>query len=440
MQRKIFSSMLLLSGICTVVVYAAVMVSTRGEGWITGLAAVVVILLLSALISFFAAQGMVKRISSRSDYDELSPLFRQLEEQQSTIRSATTDLQERDISFRLIVESMQEGIILLDGRGVILILNSSAAEVLGRGKDELIGKHIFVGSSDPVFQAAIHAALGGQSSEELIDTGSGAIELAASPIFVEGVVRGAVLLMFDVSEKVASEQMRREFSANVSHELKTPLTSISGYAELIRDGLVKNEDVQRFAGKIYNEAQRLIALIEDIIKLSLLDETSEEIRRTQVELLSLAASTAERLSGKAAHYGVHVDVSGDDSKVYGNTRLIEEMIYNLCDNAIKYNRPGGNAKITVKGTQSGTVLAVSDTGIGIPKEHQSRIFERFYRVDKSHSKETGGTGLGLSIVKHTAAFHNAEISLKSSTEKGTTITIKFPPISDIPQERNNTHE
>ncbi len=430
MQRRIFQYMLLLSSICAAVVYAALMISTGGNGWIQGLVAIAVVILLSAVISFFTAQGIVKRLVNRSSYNELSPLFRQLEEQRSTIKSATTNIQERDISFRLIVESMHEGIILLDSKGVIVTLNGSAAEVLGRGKDELIGKHIFVGSSDPVFQAAIHAALGGKGSDEHIDIGGGAFELAVSPIFVEGVARGAVMLMFDVTEKVAAEQMRREFSANVSHELKTPLTSISGYAEIIKDGLVRSEDIPRFAGKIYNEAQRLIALIEDIIKLSQLDETSEEITRKNVQLLPLANSAAERLAGRAEHYRVHVYVTGDEALVNGNPQLLEEMIYNLCDNAIKYNHPDGKVEIIIEETPQGTILTVSDTGIGISKEHQARIFERFYRVDKSHSKETGGTGLGLSIVKHTAAFHNAEMTLKSSAEAGTTITVTFPPVSE----------
>ena len=430
MQRRIFQYMMLLSCICPTVIYAVLMISTGGQGWIQGLAACALVILISSVISFFTAGAIVRSAVNRSDFNELSPLFRQLEEQRSTIKSTTTNLQERDISFRLIVESMHEGIILLDSKGVIVTLNSSAANVLGRDKEELVGKHVFVGSSDPAFQAAIHAALGGKGSDELIDIGGGSIELAVSPIFVEGVARGAVLLMFDVTEKVAAEQMRREFSANVSHELKTPLTSISGYAEIIKDGLVKSEDIPRFAGKIYNEAQRLIALIDDIIKLSQLDEASEGIARKNVPLLPIANSAAERLSGRAAHYGVQVCVTGDGSIVNGNPQLIEEMIYNLCDNAIKYNRPNGKVEIVVEGTPDGTNLTVSDTGIGIPKEHQARIFERFYRVDKSHSKETGGTGLGLSIVKHTASFHNAEITLKSSSENGTTINILFPPVTE----------
>lgn len=428
MQRRIFKYMLLLSSLCAAVVYAALIISTGGDGWMEGLAAVAVAVLCSAVASFFIADILVRRAVSHSSYNELSPLFRQIEEQRSKIKSAATDLQEREMSFRLIVESMHEGVILLDSKGVIVTVNTSAAELLNRTKDELTGKHIFVGSSDPAFQAAIHSALGGQSSDELIDFGGVAFELAASPIFVEGAARGVVLLMFDVTEKIAAEQMRREFSASVSHELKTPLTSISGYAEIIRDGLVRNEDIPRFAGKIYNEAQRLIALIEDIIKLSRLDETSEEILRKNIQLLSLASSAVERLAARAEHYQVTVTVSGDDSEVYGNPQLLEEMIYNLCDNAIKYNRPGGRVDIIVDGATQCTVLTVRDTGIGIPKEHQARIFERFYRVDKSHSKDTGGTGLGLSIVKHTAAFHNAEISLKSSADTGTEISVEFPPV------------
>lgn len=432
MQQKVFWHMIFLAGICTSACYASMLIITGGVGWATGLAAVAVIMLIGVLVAKIVSASIVsKAISSanrREGYNELSPLFKKIEEQRSTIKSAETNLQERNMSFRLIVESMHEGVILLDNKGIVVSENSSAAKLMGHDADELIGKHIYLCSSAPAFQAAVDAALGGKGSDELLEISGSAIELAASPVFVDGVARGAVMLLFDVTERIAAEQMRREFSANVSHELKTPLTSISGYAEIIKDGLVKDEDVPRFAGKVYSEAQRLIALIEDIIKLSRLDEGREEIKSDDVSLLDTAREVSERLGEKAEDCGVSIIVSGDNTTVRGNPQLIEEMLYNLCDNAVKYNRRGGTVEMTVSEFPKNVLFEIKDTGIGIPKEHQSRVFERFYRVDKSHSRDTGGTGLGLSIVKHAAAFHNAEIDLESSSEKGTYISIKFPKI------------
>jgi two-component system phosphate regulon sensor histidine kinase PhoR len=399
--------------------------------WFYGLIAVVVVLAICAAIAYVMADsvvsGLVRNEKKREGYTELSPLFRQIEEQKSRLKSTTTDLQGMDISFRLIAESMQEGMIFLDTKGIILMMNGSASAALGLEGERLLGKHIFAASHDAQFQAAVHSALGGNGGEELLSIDGSAVELAASPVLVDGVIRGVVLLLFDVTDRVAAEQMRREFSANVSHELKTPLTSISGYAELMKDGLVKPEDTQRFAESIYKEAQRLIALIEDIIRLSRLDENSDEIAKNNVELLPVITGVAERLSGKAEQYAVTLNVTGEEASVFGERQLLDEMIYNLCDNAIKYNRPGGKVDVRLENTPKGAVLSVSDDGIGIPKEHQSRIFERFYRVDKSHSKETGGTGLGLSIVKHGAAFHSAELTLVSAPDKGTTVTLAFPP-------------
>ena len=258
-----------------------------------------------------------------------------------------------------------------------------------------------------------------------METGSGTLQLMANPIRVDGMVRGVVLLIFDVTERMATENMRREFSANVSHELKTPLTSISGYAEIMKNGLVRGEDVQNFAGKIFDEAQRLIALIEDILKLSKLDEGSAELDMTLVDLTSVCRNVAERLAGKAARMGVHMEVQGESAWLRGNLPLLDEMVYNLCENAVKYNKQGGSVIVRTSQEDGKLTLEVKDTGIGISREHQSRVFERFYRVDKSHSKETGGTGLGLSIVKHGAILHNAAIELESVPDVGTTIRLHF---------------
>lgn len=429
MKSKIFGRMCLVCAVATLLMYAALLVA-RVEFWLQGLVIAVGVIGLCCLASYIAACGVVAGLMQgeeyRGKYQELSPLFKKLEEQKSTIRSTTTDLQEKNISFRLIAESMHEGLILLDSKGLVVMMNKSAAGFLGQEENKLVGKHVFVACEDTLFQAAVEAALGGQSGTELFNINGSSLELVSSPIFVEGVTRGAILLFFDVTEKVAAEQMRREFSANVSHELKTPLTSISGYAELMKDGLVKPDDTSRFATSIYKEAQRLISLVDDIMKLSQLDENSDGLVKKPTPLLPIANSVSERLAGKAESYGVKVYVAGENLSVLGDERILDEMLYNLCDNAIKYNRPDGKVEVMVQQGENGVELSVSDTGIGIPKEHQERIFERFYRVDKSHSKETGGTGLGLSIVKHGAAFHNAEVILKSTPDSGTRITIVFP--------------
>ena len=237
---------------------------------------------------------------------------------------------------------------------------------------------------------------------------------------------GAVLVLLDVTEKEQGERMRREFTANVSHELKTPLTSISGMAEIMKDGLVRSEDVPGFAADIYKESQRLIHLVEDIIHLSRLDEGGTGLERGEVKLLGVAGTVKDRLLPTAQRIGVSLEVSGKEQTIQGIPSVVEEMIYNLLDNAIKYNRPGGKASIHVSERDGRAVVTVSDTGIGIPAEDQSRVFERFYRVDKSHSKEIGGTGLGLSIVKHGAALHGGEVELDSAPGRGTTVCLIFP--------------
>jgi two-component system phosphate regulon sensor histidine kinase PhoR len=234
-----------------------------------------------------------------------------------------------------------------------------------------------------------------------------------------------VIVILDVTEREQRESLRREFTANVSHELKTPLTSISGFAEIIKNGMVKPEDILEFAGDIYKESQRLIALIDDIIKLSRLDENSVPFEKEQVDLYGLAQEVAESLRPMAKKRNITVELSGGHAEVFGVRQVLKEMLYNLCDNAIKYNKDNGEVRITVARGEKGIGVSVSDTGIGIPEALQDRVFERFYRVDKSHSKEVGGTGLGLSIVKHAAAYHGASVSLKSEVGKGTTVTVTF---------------
>ena len=276
------------------------------------------------------------------------------------------------------------------------------------------------------FRQAVDEVLEGHRSRQVLQMNGRCCQLLADPVWKDGEPAGAVLVLMDVTEQEKREELRREFTANVSHELKTPLTAISGIAEIMQGGMVKPEDIRDFAGDIYQEARRLIALVEDILRLSQLDEGAESLEREPVELLALSQEVARRLEPAARSAGVSVEVCGAPVQVQGVRRVLDEMIYNLCENAIKYNRTGGRVTLTVGQGAEGPEVTVADTGIGIPPEDQSRVFERFYRVDKSHSKEIGGTGLGLSIVKHGALLHNAQIYLNSQVDRGTSIRISFP--------------
>ena len=437
MKERMTKYMCISSGACILLCAGMSLLAVRGyaggtEAYIRFLvimiAAVIVMLVIAVLAAHLLSSKMTEDIQhGGAGYSEIKPLVKRIEKQKSQIKSSEGELAEKEKNLDTIMEHMTEGLVLLDHQGLIMSMNKAASDMLGIPAQGNTGKHLFAFNQHPTLQSAVHDALGGISASELMDTPSGmAVQILANPVMVDGVIRGAVLLSFDVTEKAAAEQMRREFSANVSHELKTPLTSISGYAEIMKDGMVKPQDMERFAGNIYNEAQRLITLIDDIIKLSRLDEQSQsEITKAEVELLPLTFRVADRLKERAESGGVELMVSGSEEWVYGNAQLLEEMIYNLCDNSIKYNHAGGWAHILVGRLEGAAAVTVSDNGIGIPKEHQERIFERFYRVDKSHSRETGGTGLGLSIVKHGARFHGAEVRVTSEPGKGTEITLIF---------------
>ena len=261
--------------------------------------------------------------------------------------------------------------------------------------------------------------------EDTFKIGENYFNLLVSPVKDDTAVKGVILFILDVTEKQSAEKMRREFTANVSHELKTPLTSILGYAELMKSGMARPEDIAGFSGRIYSEAKRLLYLIDDVIRISRLDEKNVNLPFEEIDLFELAAETAGRLEGPALKKRIKLSVTGEKAVISGVRQILEDMIYNLCDNAIKYNYESGTVDVSVKALPDSVVVTVADSGYGIPREHQNRVFERFYRIDKSHSRETGGTGLGLSIVKHGAEFHNARINLISEPEKGTTITITF---------------
>ena len=356
---------------------------------------------------------------SNDIYDELSPLLSRMEKQNEKIENQFNEIKMRQEELRAIMENVSDGIIVLNSKGRIISINNAAAFIFDVGLEECVNKHILVLSRSSVFQEAVEAAIKGNSYENTITKGSSIFNLLASPVKDDKPVKGIILFVLDVTEKANAEKIRREFSANVSHELKTPLTSILGYAELLKNDMVKVEDISSFASRIYNEARNLINLVEDIIKLSRLDEKDPHFLFEEVDLLRLTENVVERLSSIAQKKEIDILVNGVKARIRGVRQILEEMIYNLCDNAIKYCDEKSKVELTVSVSNDNVILTVSDNGPGIEKEHQSRIFERFYRVDKSHSRGSGGTGLGLAIVKNGAKFHNAKIELFSKRGEGT---------------------
>lgn len=358
------------------------------------------------------------------NYDELAPLLRRIAWQQKELNKKSSELQNRQNEFETVTDSMNEGLVLLNCKGTILSINEAAGTLLEAGH-ESVGKNILTINRNFELQEILSKAISGESSEKVVSINDGYYQIEASPVIANGAISGIALLIFNVTERENAEQMRREFTANVSHELKTPLHTISGYAELMKAGIVKQDDVPSFASKIYTEAQRLSQLVEDILNLSHLDEGAEGMTRTIVDLYALCESTIRSLEAEAKNADVEVKLKGMPTVIDGIPQLLGSIIYNLCDNAIKYNKMGGKVEVTVENNETEAVVKVEDTGIGIPAEHLGRIFERFYRVDKSHSKEVGGTGLGLSIVKHAVKIHDAKVDVESTVGEGTTITVAF---------------
>lgn len=387
---------------------------------------------LSAILAYRIAKNIVKPLNELdldepmeySGYDELAPLLRRMRAQQGKIRRQERELEQKKKEFDTLTCAMTEGLILLNAQGTILSINR-AAQKLFATDCFCIGTDIQTIHDSKQLAQLLERAESGGYTELRMCRDERIYQVEASPVVSQGAVSGIVLLLLDITEKEKSEQMRREFTANVSHELKTPLHTISGSAELMADGLVKPEDIAVFSRRIYRESQRMIRLVSDIIKLSHLDEGGADLKREMVDLYELADETRRLLLAEADKAGVTLTLTGSTAHVCGIRQLLSGMIFNLCDNAVKYNRKGGFAALEVTEEESYYVLSVTDSGIGIPKEHQERIFERFYRVDKSHSKEIGGTGLGLSIVKHAARLHGAEIMLQSDVGQGTAVRILF---------------
>lgn len=361
-------------------------------------------------------------------YEEITPLMSKIHKQNLQIKSQIEALNQSKEEFNAITENMAEGMILLDCQMNIISVNRSAIELLKAKHQYYSGRNLVMLTRNTAVNELVENALRGQSGNLVIKTDKAHLELLASSVETKDKIIGCLLLILDISDKYAAEQSRKEFTANVSHELKTPLTSISGYAEMILLGLVKEDDVKSFAQKIHDEAKRLLSLVEDILELSKLDEKDEmkvDVESKPINLRKICERVVERLALPAQTKNVSFTLKGEEIYVAGDGQMLEELVYNLCDNGVKYNVENGQVKITLGQEQGRPLLIVADTGIGIPQNELTRIFERFYRVDKSRSQEVGGTGLGLSIVKHIAKYHNAEIDVESKLGQGSKFTVKF---------------
>lgn len=398
---------------------------------------ILIVLVIGLGLSFYLAWNLSKRIvkplnemnldhpDEKLVYEELAPLVKRLNAQQRQISMQRSDLQRKRDEFEAATGHMSEGIILLDETGSILSINTSARKIMG-ATPYCVGKDILLINNTYDLQDILQHVRNGEHVEKPFSTDMGSYQINASPIFTEDKVTGTVLLLFDISEKEKAERMRREFTANVSHELKTPLHTISGYAELLTNNAVKPEDIPAFSQQILSDSRRMSALVDDIIRLSHLDEGATDMEWENVDLMQIACEVVDSLQPFASELSVSLTLTGESTPMNGIRQSLSLMIHNLCDNAIKYNKKGGSVNVNIEHNDKEVLLTVSDTGIGIKPEFQERIFERFYRVDKSRSRAMGGTGLGLSIVKHIAIQHNAQINLNSIPNEGTTITIRFP--------------
>lgn len=403
---------------------------------------------LAGVLSYRVSKKIVRPLSEIDlkhpeqvdTYEELSPFLQRIAMQNQEIDAQMAEIRKQQQEFSMITENMSEGLLVVDRNYQLLSYNKSAVRIFGISNPAAV-KNVLAVNRSQEFREAVENAWKGRHTQQRLQMGERIYQVIANavsdPEDTEDLL-GAVILVLDVTEREEQEKYRREFTANVSHELKTPLTSISGIAEIMKNGIVRQEDIPHFAGKIYDESQRLITLIGDIIRLSQLDENEVPLEREQVDMLELARDVVDSLQSVAQQNGILLAVHGTHGVVYGVRRVLHEMVYNLCDNAVKYNRAGGRVWVSVTAEKQTVSVSVRDTGIGIPDAQQSRVFERFYRVDKSHSKAVGGTGLGLSIVKHGAVLHHAEITLHSELEKGTEIILKFPQSSmfDTQNEKN----
>jgi len=401
--------------------------------WWEVLLVVIIAAMVSLGVAAIVARVVVKPINSidlknpdiGESYSEIAPLLHRISEQNHEIDQQIAELTRSRKEFSLITENMSEGFIIIDSRTEVLSYNTAALKILG---SDFTGssRSVLVLNRSEAFRSAVEDALAGKRSETDLTLSEKIYQVIATPAFTGSSVTGAVMIILDITEKEAREELRREFTSNVSHELKTPLTTIYGISDMLVGGIVKPEDIPGFAKNIRDEAGRMITLIQDILKLSQLDENTFSDQRERVDLYELAQSAAERLRPQADEKHVTISVTGERSEFTGIATVLEEMIYNLLDNAVKYNKQGGRADVDVRSSGDYIVVTVSDTGIGVPADSIDRIFERFYRADKSHSRKIGGTGLGLSIVKHGVSLHGGSITVKSSEDSGTTFTMALP--------------
>ena len=392
-------------------------------------------LILSGIMASAISKRIVKPINEldlespkeNQIYEELSPLLSKIHRQNREIQNQLELAKQQQEEFSLITENMQEGLIVIDKYTMILSANSSAWNLFHMDRVRQ-GESVYCLDREEEFRHAIEQVLSGEHTELVLKLNGSDIQLIANPVIRDKKTEGAVVLLVNVTEKLERESLRREFSANVSHELKTPLTSISGFAEIMQGGLVKCEDIPQFAGRIYKESQRLLQLVEDVIQISQLDEEKTSYTWEPVDVYQVCKNAFESLKEKAKRLNVHLYICGEYMKMEAVRTLLEEAVYNVCDNAIKYNRNDGSVSVFLTQTAQEIQIVVKDTGVGIPKEDQDRVFERFYRVDKSRSKEIGGTGLGLSIVKHAVGALKGSVILRSEEGNGTEICMKFPKV------------
>ena len=400
---------------------------------------IAIMLVCVVLISLWIARRAAKRIVApinalnldvpleNDAYDELAPLLIRMNQQYTQIRRHVKETENARVELTAILENMREGMILLDKKACVLSINRSACSIFNTSADMAVGQNLLSINRDADLHDLVQSALNSEGESMNMQRNGKHYRVYGSPVLKGDAVRGAVLLILDVTERYAAEESRREFTANVSHELKTPLTSISGFAEIIRDGIAKPEDIRHFAGMICKESGRLMTLVNDILELSQLDEKQNLGQKESVKLKLLLQGLVDdfALAAQKKKLTLALSIHEETAEIEGYPLLLREMFFNLIDNAIKYTPEGGEVKVLVERTNDQIVCAVSDNGIGIPKEHQQRVFERFYRVDKSHSRATGGTGLGLAIVKHVAQIHRAELKLISNEGAGTTVVLRF---------------
>lgn len=393
------------------------------------------IIILAITLSIWVARYTAKRIVAplndldldqplkNEAYDEISPLLRRIDHHQKALSKQEALLNQKKEEFDTIISKIKEGIILLDAKCQVISIND-AAQQLFQTDQTCLGKNILQLTRDLSFNKWLKSGLAGQKQEGIIHFDKESYKVLIRPILFGGNVTGLVILLFDVTEQLQNEQLRHEFTANVSHELKTPLHVISGYSEMLASGMVSSEDTPHFAGKIYKESKRMVQLVEDIIKLSHLDEI-DQVPMETLDVYAIAKNVLDSLSTKASQRQIRLQLTGQSTMMFGNPALIHSILYNICDNAITYNRDKGSVEVTITSNKKDVFLAIKDTGLGIPKEEQNRIFERFYRVDKSRSRKVGGTGLGLSIVKHALKLHNATIQVQSQENIGTQMLLTF---------------